>query len=96
LTEDEIRDRGIDYVKRFQDTSAWLSSTSIGLNQGATKVLADRESHEILGAHILGYHAEEVINIFALAIRSGLRTDDLAGAVWAFPTASSDIASMIP
>jgi glutathione reductase (NADPH) len=43
----------------------------------------------------LGPHAEEVINLFALAIRSGLRANDLKEMVHSYPTSTSDIGSML-
>jgi len=49
----------------------------------------------ILGAHLLGAHAEEVINIFALAIRSGLNADNLKTMIYAYPTSASDISYMV-
>jgi glutathione reductase (NADPH) len=49
----------------------------------------------ILGAHLLGTHAEEIINIFALAIRLGLNTTDIKDAILSYPTKSSDIGYML-
>jgi len=44
-----------------------------------------------LGAHLLGLHAEEVINLFGLAIRTGIRATDLKYTVFAYPTSASDL-----
>ena len=52
-------------------------------------------SNHILGAHLLGPHAEEVINIFAIAIRLGISTDKLKEGVLAYPTNSYDISYML-
>jgi glutathione reductase (NADPH) len=49
----------------------------------------------VLGAHLLGTHAEEIINIFALAIRLGLDTTDIKDAILSYPTKSSDIGYML-
>jgi glutathione reductase (NADPH) len=48
-----------------------------------------------LGAHLLGQHAEETINLFGLAIRTGIRASDLKNMVYAYPTSASDLGSMI-
>jgi glutathione reductase (NADPH) len=45
--------------------------------------LVERGSNHILGAHILGPHAEEVVNIFALAIRLGLDAEKIREAIFA-------------
>lgn len=47
------------------------------------------------GAHLVGPHVDEVINLFALAIRKGLTAADLQSAIFAYPTGASDIASML-
>jgi glutathione reductase (NADPH) len=52
-------------------------------------------SGRILGAHLLGHNAEEVINLFAIAIRQGISAIDLKKAVFSYPTNSSDIAYML-
>jgi glutathione reductase (NADPH) len=49
----------------------------------------------VLGAHLLGTHAEEIINIFALAIRLGLNITDIKDAILSYPTKSSDISYML-
>lgn len=55
----------------------------------------DGGNGRILGAHLLGTHAEEVINIFALAIRLGLAATDIKKALLSYPTKSSDIGYML-
>ena len=48
----------------------------------------------ISSAHVPGANAEEIINVFALALRNGLTVDQTADSVWAYPTASSDVGHM--
>ena len=59
------------------------------------KVLIEDGSGRILGAHLLGPHADEVINVFALAVRHGLTVDQLADTMFAYPSGASDISSML-
>jgi glutathione reductase (NADPH) len=75
--------------------TGWPSSRRIGQTHAAYKVIIDEKSHQILGAHLLGHAAEEAINIFAMAIRFNLKTDDLNQMLWAYPTYSSDLKYMI-
>jgi glutathione reductase (NADPH) len=49
----------------------------------------------VLGAHIVGPHADEVINVFALAMRHGLTASDLKATVFAYATSASDIGYML-
>lgn len=59
------------------------------------KVLVEDESQRILGAHLLGPHAEEMINIFAVAVRFGIRADELKQMLFAYPTGASDVVHML-
>jgi glutathione reductase (NADPH) len=43
----------------------------------------------------LGLHAEEVINIFSLAMRTGLHASDLKSMVYAYPTSATDVSYML-
>jgi len=58
-------------------------------------VLVEDESNRVLGAHLLGEHAEEVINMFGLAIRHGLKAQDLKTMIYAYPTSASDVGYMV-
>lgn len=59
------------------------------------KTLIEPESGRILGAHLVGPHADEVINLFGLAVRHDLTADDLKSTIFSYPTASSDIGHML-
>ena len=64
-------------------------------NHSGYKVLIEEDIDRILGAHILGHHAEEVINIFTLAIRLGIKAGDIKQTIFVYPTNSSDISYML-
>lgn len=55
----------------------------------------EEQSGRILGAHLLGPHVDEVINLFALAIRHSLTADDLKGTMFAYPSGAADIGYML-
>jgi len=59
------------------------------------KTLVDENGGRILGAHLVGPHADEVINLFALAIRHDLSVRDLKSTIFGYPTAASDIGYML-
>jgi glutathione reductase (NADPH) len=58
-------------------------------------VLIEEGSDRILGAHLLGPGADETINLFAVAVRLGLRAGDLRAVPFAYPTRGSDIRFMV-
>ena len=97
LTEEAAKERGIEYIVNAGDLSARFTNRSIGEKHAGYKLLIDGDSHRVLGAHLIGPHAEEVINVFALAIRHGLTVDDLTldGIPWAYPSHTYDIIHMV-
>ena len=95
LQEAAARDQGLRFTTRQEDTSAWYSSRRVGLRHSGFKVLVEEGTERILGAHLLGVHAEEVINLFALAIRTSLKASDLKHMLYSYPTSSSDVAYML-
>ncbi|HEY3245774.1 MAG TPA: NAD(P)/FAD-dependent oxidoreductase [Phycisphaerae bacterium] len=95
LGEEAARKQGLKFKVRHEDTSGWYSARRVGSPPAGFKVLIEEESRRILGAHLLGPHAEDVISVFALAIRAGLRADELKEMTWAYPTGASDVAYMV-
>ena len=92
---EEAAERDADVMVRHADMSAWFAQRRLGQTHAGAKVITDRASGRILGAHLLGVNAEEVINVFALAVRCGLTVSDLQAAEWAYPTAGSDIKYLV-
>jgi glutathione reductase (NADPH) len=96
MQEEEAKDQRLRFKIKHEDTSGWASSRRVGETCAAFKVLIEEDTNRILGAHILGPHAEEIINIFSLAIRLGLTTKDLNDPIlYTYPTNSSDILYML-
>jgi len=54
LLEHDARELGIDLDVRYSDTSGWYSNYRIGETTAAAKVLIDRSTDRIVGAHLLG------------------------------------------
>ena len=72
----------------------WLSGRTFAEPVAWSKVISERDSGRILGAHIVGHGGEDLIHIFALAMRHGITTGDFGDMVYAFPTFASDIRHM--
>ena len=79
----------------FHDTSDWYTSRRLREKISATKIIVEKATGKIAGAHILGSEAAEVINIFAMAMRLGITIDEFKRVVYVFPTMASDIQFMI-
>ncbi len=85
------------YTVNAGDLSDRFTNRSIGEKHAGYRILIDKDSRRILGAHLIGSGAEEVINVFALAIKNGLTVDDLGldAIPWAYPSHTYDIIHMI-
>ncbi|MBA3884259.1 MAG: NAD(P)/FAD-dependent oxidoreductase [Acidobacteria bacterium] len=95
LGEQAARERGLRFSVHHEGTSGWYSSRRIGEGASGFKVLIEEGSDRVLGAHLLGPHAEEVINLFALAMRAGMRAADLKSVLFGYPTSASDLPYML-
>lgn len=95
LGEAEARQEGLKFRMQCARTSGWFSARQQAETVSGYKVLVEDGSERILGAHLLGPHADEVINIFTLAIRHGLTAGQLKDTMFAYPTGASDISSML-
>ncbi|HVB55577.1 MAG TPA: NAD(P)/FAD-dependent oxidoreductase [Candidatus Acidoferrales bacterium] len=95
MSEETAHVQGLRFYKKHERTSDWYSSRRVGETCSGYKVLVEEKTDRILGAHLLGDEAGEVINLFALAIRSGMRATDLKHTLFAYPTHGSDVAYML-
>jgi len=95
LQEETARKQGLKFSVKHEATSGWYSSRRVNLQHSGFKVLVEDESNRVLGAYLLGEHAEEVINMFGLAIRHGLKAQDLKTMTYAYPTSASDVGYMV-
>ncbi len=77
-------------VGRFQ-FRALGKAHAMGEISGLVKLIADRESDRLLGAHIIGPHASDLVHEAALAIEKGLTARDIARTIHAHPTLAEGI-----
>ena len=95
LTEDAARAAGLRFRRTWEDTSGWFNTRRVGETISGFKVLVEEETERIIGAHLLGPHADEVINLFAVAIRSRIPASELKQVPFAYPTYGSDVRFMV-
>ena len=85
-TEEELTRSGRDFtVGRFPMNSN-AKALIAGMPDGMVKVISDRETGEILGMHVLGPRATDLIAEGALAMRSELTVDEIVATIHAHPT----------
>lgn len=95
MLEEDAKDQGIDVDVRYSDTSGWYSNYRTGETTAAAKLLIDRSSDRVVGAHLLGPEYGELINFLALAMKLDLTTRQLKSMTAAYPTVGSDLGSML-
>jgi glutathione reductase (NADPH) len=95
LSERGAHEQDLKFRVKKEMTSTWYSSRRVAETCSGYKVLVEEGTDRILGAHILGSEAGEVINLFALAIRSGMRATDLKHMLFAYPTSGSNMTRML-
>ena len=92
LTEAQCKERKLDYkVGKFPFSANGRARTS-GETEGFVKIIRDAKYGEILGAHIIGAHATELIHELAVARENEYTVEEVDLAVHAHPTLSEAIA----
>lgn len=86
-TEEQLKDAGVVYktLKSFYRTNG--KALSLNADDGMVKLLVT-DGGEILGAHILGAHASDLIHEIAVVMRKGGKVDDISGTIHAHPSLS--------
>ena len=95
MQEVDATTQGLKFKTNQASTVDWYSSKHVGESHSGYKVMIEDSTDRILGAHLFGPNSEEVINIFALAIRLGLKATELKKAIYSYPTNSSDLEYML-
>jgi glutathione reductase (NADPH) len=95
LSEAEARARGLKFRMHSEKVPDWYTAVRLNESVYGFKTLVEVGTDRILGAHLVGPHADEVINLFGVAIRHGLTTKDLKATMFAYPTGASDIGYML-
>ena len=95
ITEEQARKENLDITVNYRSVPHWYAAKHLGERTYAFKVIIDKNTDLILGAHIIGPNAEETINVFAVAMQAGMKAENLKTIPFVFPSASSDIAKMV-
>jgi len=94
LTQAAAEEQGVELRVEVNDMRNWLSGRTYAETAAWAKVLIDKRTDRIVGAHLLGHAGEELIHIFALAMKHGITAADVKDLVYGFPTFSADIKSL--
>jgi glutathione reductase (NADPH) len=95
LSEVAATEMGLDFDVNTGATAGWYSSMRVGAKRSGFKVLVEKGTGLILGAHLIGPGAEEQINLFAMAMGAGLSANQIKAMIFAYPSYASDLSSMV-
>jgi glutathione reductase (NADPH) len=95
LTEAAARQNGLAIDVHTNDMLGWLSARTYAETGAWSKIIVERATERILGAHFVGHAGQELVNIFGLAMRFGITAGRIRDHVYAYPTFSSDIKYML-
>ncbi|QDT39868.1 dihydrolipoyl dehydrogenase [Stratiformator vulcanicus] len=85
-TEEELKEDGVSYKKGSFPFMANGRAKAIGHTEGKVKILADAKTDRVLGVHIIGPHAGDLIAECAVAMEFGASSEDIARSCHAHPT----------
>ena len=91
MTEEQARARHdvVVAVVRFDETTRTIID---GRTAGFCKLIADRATCTIMGCHVVGERAVEIVQVVAIAMSAGMKVDDLARVPLSFPTYAGIVA----
>jgi glutathione reductase (NADPH) len=93
IGEERARSRGLDVVAITNDMTGWKVHAIAGDELARAKTVVDKATGMLLGAQLCGPAAADTIHVFAFALRAGLTRAQLEDMIYAYPTASSALAS---
>src|SRR3989442_14387859 len=92
LTEDRCKEQNLDYVVGRFPFSANGRARGTGETEGFVKIIRDKRYGEILGAHIVGAHASELIHELTVARENEYTVEEVELAIHAHPTMAEAVA----
>lgn len=94
LTEKAAAEMGLNVRVTVSDMTGWFSGKTYAETTAYAKVIVDEDTDKVVGAHMVGHSGEELIHLFAMAMKHGITASDLKNDFYAFPTFSSDLKAM--
>lgn len=86
ITEEEAKNKGIDYKVSKFSFRANSKALTLGEEDGILKVIGRKENNRIIGVHIIGPHASDIIHEAALAVNKKMKVKDIKEVIHAHPT----------
>jgi glutathione reductase (NADPH) len=95
MSESEAKSTYKNVRVNYEKASDWFNAKRINANAYSYKILINERTDIIVGAHLLGPEASEVINLFSLAIEKEMTMEELKRIIFTYPTWGNDIKYML-
>ncbi|WP_339647110.1 NAD(P)/FAD-dependent oxidoreductase [uncultured Salegentibacter sp.] len=95
LSEKEAKEQGYDYELEHKLVPEWFNAKHINEKIYAYKTLVDKKTGLVIGAHLVGPKASEIINMFVMAMCGKLDCETLKKMIFTYPSWASDIKGMV-
>ena len=95
LTENQVIEKGLDYSSVKIPFGAVGKAVAMGEADGFCKMLIDKDKHQILGCHIMGVHASDLIQEVVIMMNLNVTIDEAVDIIHAHPTLSEIIQIVI-
>src|SRR5699024_10884877 len=86
LSEKEAKEKYKNIQIKKEDVTKWYSAKHLNDGIYAYKTILNKTDGKILGAHLIGTGAPEIINLFSLAMANGIDFDQIKNTIFAYPT----------
>jgi|TARA_R100000935_G_scaffold26814_1_gene46856 glutathione reductase (NADPH) len=94
-TESKAKELNYNIRVNFEEVGSWFNAKRLNVKDYAFKTIIDEETQTILGVHLIGPHTEETINLFAMAIKTKMKVNEIRTMIFSYPTLASDIPHML-
>lgn len=94
-TETKAKELNYNIQVNYKEVGDWFNAKRLNIEEYSFKTIVDKDTQTILGAHLIGPNTEEVINLFAMAIKTKIKVNDIKKMIFSYPTLSSDISYML-
>ncbi|MBI5414861.1 dihydrolipoyl dehydrogenase [Candidatus Peregrinibacteria bacterium] len=94
-TEEELRQKGIEFEVRRGNYAANGKAVIMGEREGIAKILVEKKSKKILGVHIIGVHAADLIHQAILPVMKEMTLSEWNEMVWSHPVLSEVLKSAL-
>jgi glutathione reductase (NADPH) len=95
LTEEKAIYKGYDVTVNHTDMKEWYTYKRTNEAYAMTKTVVNKKTGKLLGVHILGSNADELINYFAFIMKFDLPYDEVKDMIFAYPTSASDLGYLL-